>query len=65
MNIVAGLSADYEIEVQMLESNPTGLERAEIERVVGDQCNTLLRQQQDSKGTATADCGEKNRRPRN
>ena len=32
MIIVAGLSADYEIEVHMLENNSTctGLERAEI-----------------------------------
>ena len=47
--IVVGLSAYYEIEVRMLENNPTGLERAEIERVVGNQYNRLLRQQQDSK----------------
>ena len=32
--IVAGLAADYKIKVRMLENNPTGLERAEIERVV-------------------------------
>ena len=32
--IVAGLSADYEIEVRILENNPRGLERAEIEHVV-------------------------------
>ena len=32
---LAGLSADYEIEVQMLESNPAGLDRAEIERAIG------------------------------
>ena len=68
--IVAGLSADYEIEVHMLENNPTDLERAEIKRVVGNQYNRLFRQQQDlnlsaSKGTTTADHGEKNRRPRN
>ena len=69
--IVAGLSADDGIEVRMHdENNPTGLERTEIERVVGNQCNRLLRQQQDSKalsaskGTTTADRGEK-RRPRN
>ena len=55
----------------MLESNPAGLERAEIERVVGNQYNRLLRQQYDSKvltasrSTTTADCGEKKRRPRN
>ena len=34
--IVAGLSADYEIEVRMLVNNPVGLARAEIERVVGN-----------------------------
>ena len=34
--IVAGLSDDYQIEVRMLDNNPTGLERAEIERVVGN-----------------------------
>ena len=53
----------------MLENNPTGLERAEIERLVGDQYNRLLRQ--DSKGlpasesTTTADRRDKKRRPRN
>ena len=49
MIIVAILSAGYEIEVRMLENNPTCLERAEIERVVGNQYSRLLRQQQDSK----------------
>ena len=55
----------------MLENNPTGFERAEIERVVGNQYNRLLRQHQDSnalstsKGTTMAHCGKKNRRPRN
>ena len=34
--IVAGLPADYDIEVRMLENNPAGLHRAEIERVVGN-----------------------------
>ena len=69
--IVAGLSANYEIEVRMLDNNPTGLERAEIERVVGNQYNRLLRQNQDSKalsaskGITTADRGEKNRKLRN
>ena len=58
--IVAGSSADYETEVRMLKNNPTGLERAEIERVVGNQYNRLIRQHQDSKtlspseGTTTA-----------
>ena len=69
--IVAGLSADYEIELRMLENNPTGLERAEIERVVENQYNRLLKEQQNSKalsaskGTTTAGRGEKKRRPRN
>ena len=45
----------------MLENNPTGLKRADIERVGGNQHNRLLRWQQDlkdlsaSKGTTTAD----------
>ena len=69
MIIVAGLSVDYEIEVRMLVNNPAGLDRAEIERVVGNQYNRLLRQHQNSKtlsasgGTTTADRGEKKRRP--
>ena len=69
--IVAGFSADYEIEARMLENNPAGLERAEIERVTGNQYNRLLRQQHDSKAlsasgsTTTADRGEKKKRPRN
>ena len=63
--IVAGLSANYGIEVRMLENNSTGLEKAEIERVVGNQFNRLLRQHQTSKalsalkGTATAGRSEK------
>ena len=67
--IVAELSADDEIEACMLENNPTGLERAEIERVAENQCNWLLRHQQDSKAsstpkaTTTADRGEKMRPP--
>ena len=71
VKVVAGLSADYEFEVRMLENIPTGVERAEIERVVANQYNRLLRQQQASKalsasnGTTTADLGEKKRRPRN
>ena len=44
MIIVAGLSADYGIEVRMLENNPAGLERADIERMVENQYNRLLRQ---------------------
>ena len=47
--IVGGLSADYEIECRMLENNSRGLERADIERVVGNQHYRLLRQQYDSK----------------
>ena len=56
----AGLSADFEVECRILENNPAGLNRAEIERVVGNHYNRLLRQQQDSKtlsaskGTVTA-----------
>ena len=41
--IVAGLSADYEIEVRMFENNPADLERAEIGRVAGNQFNRLLK----------------------
>ena len=47
MIIVGALSADYEIEVRMLENNPASLDRVEIERVVGNQYNRLLRQQHD------------------
>ena len=67
--IVSGLSADFEMECRILENNPAGLNRAEIERVVGNQYNRLLRQQQDSKassaskGTVTANREKgKNRR---
>ena len=67
--IVSGLSADFETECRMLENNPAGLNRTEIERVVGNQYNRLLRQQQESealsasKGTVTANRGKgKNRR---
>ena len=70
MIIVSGLSADFEIECRILENNPAGLDRAEIERVVENQYNRLLRQQQDSKtlsvskGAVTANRGKgKNRRP--
>ena len=45
MIIVTGLSAGYEVEVRMFENNPAGLEKAEIERVVGNQYNRLFRQQ--------------------
>ena len=34
MTIVAGLSADYEIEVPMLDNNPTGLETTKVERIL-------------------------------
>ena len=68
--IVSGLYADFEMGCRMLENNPTGLNRAEIERVVGNQYNILLRQQQDSKalsaskGTVTANRGKgTNERP--
>ena len=68
--IVSGLSADFEMECRMPENNPAGLDRAEIERVVGSQYNRLLRQQHNSKalsaskGTVTANRGKgKNRRP--
>ena len=68
--IVSGLSADFQMECCMLENSPAGLNRAEIERVVGNQYNRLLRQQRDSKalsaskGTFTANRGKgKNRRP--
>ena len=52
-------------------TNPADLGRAEIERVVGNQYNRLLRQQHDpnalwaSGSTTTTDRGEKKRRPRN
>ena len=55
----------------MLENNPADVDRAEIERVVGNQYNRLLRQHHDSKAlsasrsTTTADRGEKKRRSRN
>ena len=42
---VSSLSADFEMECRILENNPAGLNRAEIERVVGSQYNRLLRQQ--------------------
>ena len=64
--IVSGLSADFEMECRMLENNPAGLNRAEIELVVGNQYNRLLRQQQDSKalspskGAVTANRGKGN-----
>ena len=67
--IVSGLSADFEMECRILQNNPTGLNRAEVERVVGNQYSRLFRQQQDSKalsaskGIVTANRGKgKNRR---
>ena len=45
MIIVAGLSTDYEIECWMLNNNPIGLERAEIERAIGNPYKRFLRQQ--------------------
>ena len=44
VTIVSGLSAGFEMECRMLEKNPAGLDRAEVERVVGNQYNRLLRQ---------------------
>ena len=41
--IVSGLSADFEMECRILENNPAGLNGAEIECVVGNQYNRLLR----------------------
>ena len=68
--IVSGLSTDFEMECRMLENNPAGLQRTEIEHVVGNQYNRFLRHQQDckalsaSKVTVTANRGKgKNRRP--
>ena len=52
--IVSGLSADFEMQCRILENNPAGLNRAEIERVVGNQYNRLLRQQQDSKALSAS-----------
>ena len=52
--IVSGLSADFEMKCQILENNPAGLNRAEIECVVGNQYNRLLRQQQDSKALSAS-----------
>ena len=39
----------------MLTNNSAGLERAEIERVVGNQYNRLLRQQHDSKASSASE----------
>ena len=46
--IESGLSADFEMECRMLDNNPAGINKADVERVVGKQHNILLRQQQDS-----------------
>ena len=43
-----------EMECRMLENNPNGLNRAEIERIVGNQYNRLLRQQQDLKALSAS-----------
>ena len=62
--IVSGLSSGFEMECRILENSPASLNRAEIERVVGNHYNRLLRQQQDSKalsaskGTVTANRGK-------
>ena len=68
---VSGLSANFEMESRILENNPAGFSRAVVERVVRNQYNRLLRQQQDSKallasnGTVTANRGKgKNRKLR-
>ena len=42
--IVSGLSVDFDMECRMLENNPAGLNRAEVERVVRNQYIRLLRQ---------------------
>ena len=52
--IVSGLSADFEMECRILENNPAGLNRAEIERVVRNEYNRLLRQQRDSKALSAS-----------
>ena len=52
--IVAGLSADYDNEVRMLENHRVGLDRAEIERVERNQYDKLLRQRHDSKALSTS-----------
>ena len=54
MIIVAGRSAHYKMECRMLGNNLAGLNRAEIERVVGNQYSRLLRQQQDTKALSAS-----------
>ena len=44
--IMSGMSAGFEMERRTLKNNPDGLNRTEIERVVGNQYNRLLRLQQ-------------------
>ena len=45
--IVIELFADFDHEVRKLENNPTGLKRAEIEQVVGNQYDGFDKQQHD------------------
>ena len=52
--VVSGLSADFEMECRILENNPPGLNRAEIERVVGNQYSRFLRQKQVSKASSAS-----------
>ena len=52
--IVAGLSADYDIDVRMVDNNPADLERAEIERLVRNQYNRLPKQHRDSKALSAS-----------
>ena len=54
MIIVSGLPADFEMECRILENNPAGLNRVEIEHVVENRYNKLLRQQQDSKALSAS-----------
>ena len=67
-----GLSTDYEMERRVLKNNPAGLNRTEVERVVGNQYTRLFRQQQDSKALSASKSTNavdrskgKKRRPRN
>ena len=52
--IVSGLSVDFEMECRILKNNPAGLNKTEIERVVENQYNRLLRQQQHSKALSAS-----------
>ena len=52
--IVTVLPAGYEIGVRVLENNPAGLERTEIERVVGNQYIKLFRHQHDSESLSVS-----------